>query len=137
MAKIKRKISLKDVPVDVEHTEDQGFVNLKIQWIVTDEVGAKDGCLNHVEFLSSSSHEFHTHPNVEEIFFVLSGHGLAVSGDETFEIDPGDTVFVPKGEKHYFRNLLEKEPLVALSAYFGAPNIDKAGYVRLGEKGDS
>lgn len=131
MATVKRKISLKDVKVDEQATADQGFINLKLQWIVTDEVGAKLGCFGYVEFMTQSSHELHTHPNAEEIFYVLSGHGLARSGDETFEINTEDTVFVPKGEAHSFKNLDEKEPLKAVYAYFGAPSIQKAGHERV------
>lgn len=132
MAEVKRKISLKDVPVDEIHGADQGFVNLRLQWIVTDKVGAKQGCLGYVEFLTDSSHELHTHPNTEEAFYIIDGHGLAQCGDEVFEINTGDTVFVPKGEKHYFRNLDKTKPMKAIWLYFSATNLENAGHVRLG-----
>jgi len=128
MAKIKRKISLDDVPVDEQLTADEGWVNLRMRWIVTEDVGAKLGTFGYVEFLSGSKHEYHTHPNADEVFFVLSGHGEARSGDETFEIKAGDTVFVPIGDVHYFRNTDEKEPLKALFIYLGKPSLEKAGY---------
>lgn len=128
MATIKRKISLNDVKVDEQLTPDKGWVNLRLRWIVTEDIGAKHGTFGYVEFLAGSSHELHKHPNADEIFYVLSGHGMVRSGDEMFEVSAGDTVFVPQGDTHYFKNIDEKEPLVALFAYLGAPSLEKAGY---------
>ncbi|MBA7613906.1 hypothetical protein ES703_21164 [subsurface metagenome] len=45
-----------------------------------------------------------------------------------FEIKADDTVFVPSGDIHYFRNTDEKERLAAVFAYLGASSLDKAGY---------
>ena len=137
MSKVKRKISLKDVSFDEETVAGEGFRNLTLQWIVDDKVGAKMGCFGYTEFLTDAEHGLHTHPNSEEIYHVISGHGIATSGDETFEIHPGDTVFVPKGEPHRFRNTSKTEPLKAFYAYFGAPNIKEAGHVVLGKKDKS
>ena len=128
MATVKRKISLNDVKVDEQLSPDEGWVNLRLKWIVTEDTGAKYGTFGYVEFLTGSSHELHKHPNADEVFYVLSGHGEARSGDEIFEISAGDTVFVPLGEPHYFRNLNEKESLAAVFAYLGAPSLREAGY---------
>jgi mannose-6-phosphate isomerase-like protein (cupin superfamily) len=128
MVTIKRKISLNDVKVDEQLTEDEGWVNLRLRWIVTEDIGAKYGTFGYVEFPANSSHELHKHPNADEIFYVLSGRGIVRSGEEMFEVGPGDTVFVPQGDTHYFRNIDKKEPLIALFAYLGAPSLQKAGY---------
>ena len=128
MVTIKRKISLDNVKVDEQLTADEGFVNCAPRWIVTEDIGAKYGTFGYVEFPPGATHELHTHPNADEIFFVLSGHGIARSRDEIFEIGAKDTVFVPRGDVHYFRNTDEKEPLIAVFAYLGAPNLEKAGY---------
>ena len=128
MANVKRKISLSDVKFDEQLNPDEGWVNLRLKWIVNEEAGATLGTFGYVEFLTGSSHELHKHPNADEVFYVLSGHGEAQSGDEIFEIIAGDTVFVPAGEPHYFRNLNGKEPLVAVFAYLGQPSLQKAGY---------
>lgn len=126
---IRRKISLNEVPVDEELTADQGWVNLRMRWIVTEKTGAKYGTFGYVEFPAGSSHEYHRHPNADEVFYVLSGHGIVKSGNETFEVKSGDTVFVPAGDVHYFNNTDKKEPLIALFVYLGQPSLDKAGYV--------
>jgi len=131
MVTVKRKISLKDVKIDEQLTEEGGWVNLRLRWIVTEDIGAKYGTFGYVEFLAGSSHELHRHPNADEVFYVLSGHGMVRSGDEMFEVSAGDTVFVPQGDPHYFKNIGEKGPLVALFAYLGAPSLQKAGYERV------
>jgi mannose-6-phosphate isomerase-like protein (cupin superfamily) len=128
MAIVKRKISLNDVKPDEKLTADDGFVNCAPRWIVTEETGASYGVFGWVKYLAGATHELHRHPNADEVFFVLSGHGVARSGEETFEIGAGDTVFVPHGDAHYFNNIDEKEPLIAIFAYFGAPSLEKAGH---------
>lgn len=42
----------------------------------------------------------HRHPNREHVFYVLSGHGTATVGDESFDVDPGDAYYVPKDVEH-------------------------------------
>jgi quercetin dioxygenase-like cupin family protein len=128
MAVVKRKISLNDVKFDEQLSPDAGWVNLRLKWIVNEEVGATLGTFGYVEFLSGSSHELHRHPNADEVFYVLSGRGIVRSGDEVFEIAEGDTVFVPRGDPHSFQNSDESKPLVALFAYLGKPSLQKAGY---------
>lgn len=43
------------------------------------------------------------HPHKEdELYFVISGSGMAKVGDETYAVDEGDVVFVEQGVKHDF-----------------------------------
>ena len=131
MTNVKRKITLREGKVDKTLTAEEGWVKTKPIWLVTEEVGAKYGTFGYAELPCGSIHELHTHPNADEIFYVISGHGVARSGDEVFEINPGDTVFVPYGEPHYFKNDDENISLIAVFAYFGAPSLKKAGYERV------
>lgn len=41
--------------------------------------------------------EHHFHGQDEEFVFILSGHGLARLGDDSFPIGPGDVLLFPKG----------------------------------------
>ena len=47
------------------------------------------------------------HPDVHEkedhVFYVLSGRARAKVGDDEFEVEPGDALYVPKGVNHDFR----------------------------------
>jgi len=42
----------------------------------------------------------HAHEHMEEVYFVISGEGVMVVGDEEFPIKPGDGLYVPPGEYH-------------------------------------
>ena len=55
----------------------------------------------------------HAHDDMEEVYFVISGEGFMVIGDEQFEIKPGDGLYVPPG---MFHTTLQKgnQPLVVL-----------------------
>ena len=42
----------------------------------------------------------HTHPTEDEIFYVLQGALTFQCGDDTFEVDEGGFVFLPRGIPH-------------------------------------
>ncbi len=46
----------------------------------------------------------HVHPGHDEIFYLLSGELEFLDGEETFTAGPGDLVFVPRGNRHRFKN---------------------------------
>lgn len=47
----------------------------------------------------------HRHPNCDEILHLISGHIEHSLGDETFEMNAGDTISIPVGVVHNARNL--------------------------------
>jgi mannose-6-phosphate isomerase-like protein (cupin superfamily) len=47
----------------------------------------------------------HYHAVTDEVYFVLSGTGLALVGEYEFEIEKGSIVHVPKGNEHALRNI--------------------------------
>ena len=40
----------------------------------------------------------------DEFYFVISGHGLFVHGEQRTQFGPGDALFVPAGETHRFED---------------------------------
>jgi mannose-6-phosphate isomerase-like protein (cupin superfamily) len=42
------------------------------------------------------------HPNEDHAFYVLSGRATAQVGDETYFVEPGDALWVPKDTTHNF-----------------------------------
>jgi mannose-6-phosphate isomerase-like protein (cupin superfamily) len=42
----------------------------------------------------------HAHEDREEVYFVISGEGIMVIGEEKFTIKPGDGLYVPPGVFH-------------------------------------
>jgi len=68
------------------------------------------------------SHPFHTHPTREEIIYIISGRAEQWSGKEHRILNPGDMVFIPKGEVHGTYNpFLEKLVFLAILSPAAAP----------------
>ena len=55
----------------------------------------------------------HSHPNTEEIYYILSGRGIMAIEDEQFRVVPGDAVGICAGRRHQIYNHGE-QPLVFL-----------------------
>ena len=73
--------------------------------------------LMHVVLLPGQGHERHNHPDADEILYVLSGTGEQMVDDTTtFDVRPGDTVWIPKAAFHSTLNT-GWEPLVLLAVY--------------------
>jgi uncharacterized cupin superfamily protein len=60
------------------------------------------------------SSEYHCHRYEDEAIYVLSGHGTAVIGDESYKIGPGDFLGFPGGEPAHETINSGTEPLVCL-----------------------
>jgi len=57
--------------------------------------------------------EPHRHPRSEEIYYILSGRGRMVLGEEVREVGPLDAILIPPGTRHTIANTGD-EPLVFL-----------------------
>jgi len=55
----------------------------------------------------------HAHDDMEEVYYVLSGKGTMVVGDDEFPIKQGDAFYVPFGEYHVTYNT-GNQPLAIL-----------------------
>jgi len=69
--------------------------------------------MGHTTIYPTGTTTGHAHDDMEETYFVISGKGIMVIGDDEFEIEQGDSFYVPPGEFHttYQRGNL---PLVIL-----------------------
>lgn len=68
---------------------------------------ATNGAYSLVEetLLDDEGPPLHVHEQEEEAFYVLSGRGVFVVGDERRELGPGDFVIVPRGAPHALARL--------------------------------
>jgi len=88
-----------------------------IKWLSTPETtGAETFSTGLVILEPGKAHERHTHPDSEEVLFVLSGEGHQTIADEERDITPGDMLYVPAGVEHSTRNT-SWEPLRFLAMY--------------------
>lgn len=55
----------------------------------------------HVAFAPGARTNWHTHP-LGQTLWIVSGKGWAAQeGGDVFELNPGDTVWIPPGERHW------------------------------------
>lgn len=99
----------------------------RIVLVDKDTVGAEDITFAYCKFeAKTSNHKKHIHQHAEEIIYILSGKGISGIKDTEVEMKKGDTMFVPRGEVHWFYNPFS-EPVEMLFAYT-RPTLSSAGY---------
>jgi len=97
--------------------------------ILVDEqtVNANEITFGHSKYEPKTSmHKKHTHPNAEEIMYILAGRGVAGVNDEETIVSGGDTIWVPKGAVHWFSNPFD-EPCEFVFIYTKS-SLAKAAY---------
>jgi len=92
----------------------------KVEWGLTktligpQNIGSKKLKVNITEYLPGHVHKLHSHPNQEEVIYILSGKGITETEEDKREIEPGSVVFIPAGVKHATWNLSRSESLKAI-----------------------
>lgn len=126
----KYKTNIKRVDPDSTLEEEKGWVNMQLRWLIDEEtMGAENGVLGYTIFPpGESKHDLHVHEDAEEYIIVTEGKGRQIIGDEEFEFESGDVIFVPMGEGHSTKNRSDSDPLKLFFIYAGAPTLEKAGY---------
>ena len=88
-----------------------------LQWLVSAENGASERMtFGRVTLGPGKGNPPHTHPNCEEILFVVSGrieHALPEGG--TVRLGPGDCIVLPEGAPHYALNVGPDEAVVVVA----------------------
>ena len=85
-------------------------------------------CCLDVKLQPGMGHDFHCHPNQEELIFVRSGELEQWIGEERRTISAGDVVFIPKDTVHatFYSADAEQEArvLVVLGPSYGADGYE-------------
>jgi quercetin dioxygenase-like cupin family protein len=94
--------------------------------------GAKELVVIEVNLAQGHGHNFHKHPDQEEMIYVIEGQ-IEQWLEQTFQLlNPGDSVFIPKDIVHAsFNTSANPAKLLAILA----PCVTEAGYVSV-EVGD-
>lgn len=75
------------------------------------KVSSKDtnGSLSIFEYsgFEKGGPPLHIHPNQDEIFFIVQGEYIFKVGDDTYQLNAGDTIFLPRNIPHAFAQLTE------------------------------
>ena len=103
-------------------------VDFKSPWTLeewfcrSDVVPNTDLLLVRANMEPGHSHPFHTHPNREEVIYVLSGRAEQWIGSQHRILGPGEMVLVPRGEVHGTYNpFRERLVFLAILAPANAP----------------
>ncbi len=107
-------------------------------WHITDfrlPLSARNGSastLFRARFFPGAVHAKHRHENCEEIYYVISGQGLAGAGPDRIEVHGGQFHFIPRGVEHWLHNLSDTDPIEVIGIYAGAGGVKDTGYVFMG-----
>ena len=118
-------------------------MDAKDGWNITDfrmPIGRHTGsstALFWAKFMPGAVHKKHRHDNCEELYYVISGHGMAGAGPDRAEVRGGHVHYIPKGVEHFMYNLSKTEPLEVIGIYIGAGNVEETGYAYTGEVTDA
>jgi mannose-6-phosphate isomerase-like protein (cupin superfamily) len=56
--------------------------------------------MGHTTIYPTGSTTGHSHDDMEEVYYVISGEGIMVVGEDKYEIKAGDALYVPTGLYH-------------------------------------
>lgn len=88
-----------------------------LKWMNTPEITGSEAFSAGVVVLDpGKGHELHTHPDSEEILYILSGEGEQTIAGEEQLVGPGEMVYIPAGVEHSTMNS-SWEPLRFLAIY--------------------
>jgi len=77
-------------------------------------VGAKFLKINITEYAPGTEHKLHSHPDQEEVIFVLEGEGITRTEEGDKPISAGAFIFIPAGTDHATINILKDKPMKAV-----------------------
>ncbi|HTH52341.1 MAG TPA: cupin domain-containing protein [Edaphobacter sp.] len=93
----------------------------KLRWVVTPENTGAKYCTMAVIRVAPGQRcrPAHSHPDGEEVIYILSGHGRVLVDGEVEPVQTGSAVLFPKGKVHMLQNLSDVEMKVA--CFFAPP----------------
>ncbi len=94
-----------DYFVDGEDVSTQVFDWGTLKWMATPDVNDSERLsAGVVQLEPGRGHELHTHPDSDEVLYVVSGEGEQTVAGETREVAAGEMIYVPAGVEHGTQN---------------------------------
>ena len=79
-------------------------VKTQIEWLLDRSDGAPNFEMRRFTIRAGGSIPKHYHPDIEHEQYVLKGRYRVGIGDEVHDVKAGDSIYVPKGTPHWYRN---------------------------------
>jgi quercetin dioxygenase-like cupin family protein len=122
------QFDLSSVPLVGGLTEEEGWVQMQVQFLLTQaNTGRDDFLLGWTVLPPGARHDRHLHTNADEFFIVLAGEGRIYTDDGTTPSAKGDVVWTPRGRWHGFDNT-GTEDVVLVWGWNGAGSLEASGY---------
>ncbi|MEM3506050.1 MAG: cupin domain-containing protein [Candidatus Bathyarchaeia archaeon] len=67
----------------------------------------------------------HSHPNSEEICYIIKGEGEVKCSDKVRKFKTNYIVFIPPNEMHQYKNTSEKEEMILIAFYSPPTELPK------------
>ena len=122
------RTNLADVPLVPGLREDEGWVDMRVQFLVDKHnAGSDDFLLGWTVLPPGARHDRHKHNEADEFFIVLQGSGFIYTNEGREPAAKGDVVFTPRGHWHGFDNTGD-EDVVLVWGWSGAGALEHTGY---------
>jgi len=96
--------------VSANETEVECLAGKTHDWYFKEGLGDSDSLtLVRARVEQGSGHPFHSHPEMDEIIYVLAGSMEQWLEKESRTLGPGDTVYIPRGVIHGCYNVSESD----------------------------
>ena len=107
--------------VDETTVEETSLEGRHLRWVVTKENTGAQYCTLAMIRVAPHARALpaHSHPEGEEIIYILNGHGRVLIDGEIEPVKAGCAVLFPKGKVHMLENLSDEEMKVA--CFFAPP----------------
>jgi len=84
--------------------EEEGVKKVRRRILIGPEDGSANIIMRYFKVLPGGNTPFHEH-NFEHVVRIEKGKGVVVNAaEEEIPVSPGQSIFIPGGEKHQFKN---------------------------------
>lgn len=122
------RTNLRDVPHEKGLTEDDGWIDMQVQFLINQQNGNSDKLVfGYTVLPPGARHERHRHFHADEFLLVLKGQGYVYTDDGVAPSGEGDVIFTERGHWHGFNNTSDEDVLLVWG-WSGAGSLEAAGY---------
>ena len=109
------------ITIHEDDVEALGLPGRQLRWVVAPEALKADHCSTCVIRVAPGDkvRPAHSHPNGEEVIYIIRGTGRVLVGDQVQPVRPGTTVLFPQGVVHMLHNTGNDEMKVV--CFFAPP----------------
>ncbi len=101
--------------VTAKNTEELSWGRLC--WLVgAEQMPGAEQTFGVVSIYPGYRNPLHSHPNCEELLYVVSGECEHKLGEDTLQLKPGSVIRIPRGVEHWAR-CTSSEPMVAVISF--------------------